>query len=40
MLAGDGGLILAPDQPLNFPAENLSALAETAREYGEYPKER
>ena len=37
-LAGDGGLILAPDQPLAFPVENLSALVETARKYGEYPK--
>jgi uroporphyrinogen decarboxylase len=33
-LAKDGGLILAPDQPLAFPAENLSALVETARAYG------
>jgi uroporphyrinogen decarboxylase len=37
-LAGDGGLILAPDQPLAYPAENLSALVETAREYGQYRK--
>jgi uroporphyrinogen decarboxylase len=35
-LAGDGGLILAPDQPLAHPAENLSALVEAAREYGQY----
>jgi len=33
-LAGGGGLILAPDQPLAFPAENLSALVETARACG------
>jgi hypothetical protein len=33
-LAGDGGLILAPDQPLAFPEENLSAMVEAAREFG------
>ena len=33
-LAGGGGLILAPDQPLAFPAKNLSALVETARAFG------
>lgn len=38
-LAGEGGLILAPDQPLAFPVENLSALVEAAREYGQYPIE-
>jgi uroporphyrinogen decarboxylase len=39
-LAKDGGLILAPDQPLAYPAANLSALVEAAREYGPYRKER
>ena len=38
-LGKEGGLILAPDQPLAFPAENLSALVEAAREYGQYPIE-
>jgi len=33
-LAGGGGLILAPDQPLAFPAENWSAFVETARGSG------
>jgi uroporphyrinogen decarboxylase len=37
-LAGDGGLILAPDQPLAFPADHMAALVETARAYGEYPR--
>jgi uroporphyrinogen decarboxylase len=36
-LARDGGLILAPDQPLAFPDESLAALVETARTCGEYP---
>ena len=36
-LGSEGGLILAPDQPLAFPSENVSALGETAREEGEYP---
>ena len=36
-LGRDGGLILAPDQPLAFPAENEAALAAAAREYGRYP---
>jgi uroporphyrinogen decarboxylase len=35
-LGEDGGLILAPDQPLAFPEENLLALAETARTCGIY----
>jgi uroporphyrinogen decarboxylase len=39
-LAGDGGLILAPDQPLAYPAENMSAMVEAAREYGQTWKER
>jgi hypothetical protein len=38
-LGKDGGLVLAPDQPLAFPAENLSALVEAARDYGQYPIE-
>jgi hypothetical protein len=33
-LGRDGGLILAPDQPLAFPAENEAALAAAAREFG------
>ena len=36
-LGRDGGLILAPDQPLAFPAVNEAALAAAAREYGRYP---
>ena len=32
-LGRDGGLILAPDQPLAFPPENEAALAAAAREY-------
>jgi hypothetical protein len=32
-----GGLILAPDQPLAFPPENLAALEETAQREGRYP---
>jgi uroporphyrinogen decarboxylase len=36
-LGGDGGLILAPDQPLAFPPENEAALVEAARCYGQYP---
>jgi hypothetical protein len=33
-LGRDGGLILAPDQPLAFPPENEAALVAAAREYG------
>jgi len=36
-LGPDGGLMLAPDQPLDYPAENLEALADAARRYGRYP---
>jgi hypothetical protein len=36
-LGSEGGLILAPDQPLAFLPENLAALDETARQEGEYP---
>jgi hypothetical protein len=36
-LGRDGGLILAPDQPLAFTPENESALAEIARHFGHYP---
>ena len=36
-LGRDGGLILAPDQPLAFPPENEAALAAAAREFGRYP---
>jgi len=36
-LGQEGGLILAPDQPLAFPPENEAALVETARRYGRYP---
>jgi len=36
-LGRDGGLILAPDQPLLFPAANLAALQDAARAYGRYP---
>jgi len=35
-LGREGGLILAPDQPLAFPPENEAALAEAAREFGVY----
>ena len=35
-LGREGGLILAPDQPLAFPAENEAALVDAAREYGVY----
>jgi len=37
-LGQDGGLILAPDQPLAFPPENETALYEAARRYGRYVK--
>lgn len=36
MLGQDGGLILAPDQPLAFPPENQAALVEAGRTYGRY----
>ena len=36
-LGRGGGLILAPDQPLAFPAANVAALTAAAREYGRYP---
>lgn len=36
-LGREGGLILAPDQPLAYPPENEAALSETARRYGRYP---
>ncbi|OIO95441.1 MAG: hypothetical protein AUK03_05465 [Anaerolineae bacterium CG2_30_64_16] len=36
-LSQEGGLILAPDQPLAFPPENEAALVETAQRYGRYP---
>ena len=36
-LGADGGLVLAPDQPLAYPAENLAALARAARRFGQYP---
>ena len=35
-LGREGGLILAPDQPLAFPPENEAALVGAAREYGVY----
>ena len=38
-LGREGGLILAPDQPLAFPAENEAALAEAVQSYGKYPLE-
>jgi uroporphyrinogen decarboxylase len=38
-LAGDGGLILAPDQPLAYPEGNVSTLIEAAQELGQYRKE-
>ena len=37
-LKGDGGLVLAPDQPLAFPSENTAAFVEAARTYGKYPE--
>ncbi len=36
-LGREGGLILAPDQPLAFPASNQAALEQTARADGVYP---
>jgi len=36
-LGREGGLILAPDQPLAYPPEHLAALAEMARRAGRYP---
>ncbi len=33
----EGGLIVAPDQPLAYPPENELALHETVRRYGVYP---
>jgi len=36
-LGRDGGLVLAPDQPLAFPPANLAALQDAARAYGGYP---
>lgn len=36
-LGREGGLILAPDQPLAYPPEHLAALDDTARRYGRYP---
>ena len=36
-LGTEGGLILAPDQPLAFPPENVSALDEVAQQEGKYP---
>jgi uroporphyrinogen decarboxylase len=35
-LGSAGGLILAPDQPLAFPSENVAALDEAARQGGKY----
>lgn len=35
-LGDSGGLMLAPDQPLDYPMENLRALARTAMEAGRY----
>ena len=37
LLAADGGLVLAPDQPLNFPPENRQAFIETAETCGRLP---
>ena len=34
MLGDDGGLVLSPDQPLAFPAENITAFEAAALEYG------
>lgn len=36
-LGREGGLILAADQPLAYPSENMAALAEAARRWGRYP---
>ena len=36
-LGSEGGLFLAPDQPLAFPPENVSALNEAARQGGKHP---
>jgi uroporphyrinogen decarboxylase len=36
-LGRDGGLILAPDQPLAFPPENEAALVAAVGEFGRYP---
>jgi uroporphyrinogen-III decarboxylase len=36
-LGGEGGLILAPDQPLAFPPVNVAALDGMARQEGAYP---
>jgi uroporphyrinogen decarboxylase len=36
-LGSEGGLILASDQPLVFPPENVAALEETAQQEGRYP---
>ncbi len=36
-LGREGGLILAPDQPLTCPPENEAALETAARQYGRYP---
>jgi hypothetical protein len=36
-LGREGGLVLAPDQPLAYPPEHLAALDETARRAGRYP---
>lgn len=37
-LGREGGLILAADQPLAYPAGHLAALAEAAQRYGRYPR--
>ncbi|MGC8780885.1 MAG: uroporphyrinogen decarboxylase family protein [Anaerolineae bacterium] len=36
-LGREGGLILAADQPLAYPRENVAALEEAARKWGRYP---
>ncbi len=36
-LGREGGLILAPDQPLAYPPENEAALEAAVRRYGRYP---
>jgi hypothetical protein len=36
LLGSEGGLILAPDQPLAFPAENVAALDEVAQQAGKW----
>lgn len=36
-LGPEGGLIVAPDQPLRYPPENEAALVRAARQYGSYP---